>query len=146
MTGSAAAILDIDGTLVDTNYQHAIAWYRAFRHHGLTLPMWRIHYHIGMGGDQIVPALAGEEFAEEHAKEVRDTEKGCYRELIDEVEPLPGARALLERLTGREARLRPGRLELPFADDYELAELAEALERALAGLEGAGLQSPRAGD
>ena len=92
------AIVDVDGTLVDTNYQHSIAWYRAFRHHGLTLPMWRIHYHIGMGGDQIVPALAGEEFAEKHAKEVRDTEKGCYRELIGEVEPLPGARELLERL------------------------------------------------
>jgi len=92
------AIVDVDGTLVDTNYQHAIAWYRAFREHGLTLPMWRIHRHIGMGGDQIVPALAGEEFAEEHGEEVRDTEKGCYRELIGEVEPLPGARALLERL------------------------------------------------
>ena len=92
------AIVDVDGTLVDTNYQHAIAWYRAFRQHGLTIPLWRIHRHIGMGGDQIVPALAGEEFAEEHGKEVRDTEKGCYRELIDEVEPLPGARPLLERL------------------------------------------------
>ena len=92
------AIVDVDGTLVDTNYQHTIAWYRAFRNHGLTLPMWRIHRSIGMGGDQIVPALAGEEFAEEHGEEVRDTEKGCYRELIGEVEPLPGARALLERL------------------------------------------------
>ncbi len=92
------AIVDVDGTLVDTNYHHAIAWYRAFRHHGLTIPLWRIHRHIGMGGDQIVPALAGEEFGEEHGKEVRDTEKGCYRDLIDEVELLPGARALLERL------------------------------------------------
>ena len=92
------AIVDVDGTLVDTNYQHAIAWYRAFREHGLTIPVWRIHRHIGMGGDQIVPALAGEEFADEHGKEVRETEKGCYRELIGEVEPLPGARDLLQRL------------------------------------------------
>jgi HAD superfamily hydrolase (TIGR01509 family) len=97
---SLTAIVDVDGTLVDTNYQHTIAWYRAFRHHGVTLPMWRIHRHIGMGGDQIVPALAGEEFAEERGEDVRDTEKECYRELIDEVEPLPGARALLERLKG----------------------------------------------
>ncbi len=58
------AIVDVDGTLVDTNYQHAIAWYRAFREHGLTIPVWKVHRHIGMGGDQIVPALAGEEFAE----------------------------------------------------------------------------------
>ena len=52
-----AAILDVDGTLVDTNYQHAIAWYRAFRQHGIVLPIWRIHRHIGMGGDQLVAAL-----------------------------------------------------------------------------------------
>ncbi len=56
----ATAILDIDGTLVDTNYQHAIAWYRAFRRHGIVLPVWRIHRHIGMGGDQLVAALTDE--------------------------------------------------------------------------------------
>jgi beta-phosphoglucomutase-like phosphatase (HAD superfamily) len=44
-----AAILDVDGTLVDTNYQHALAWYRAFRQHDELLPIWRIHRHIGMG-------------------------------------------------------------------------------------------------
>ena len=49
-----AAILDIDGTLVDTNYHHAIAWYRAFRQNEVVLPIWRIHRHIGMGGDQLV--------------------------------------------------------------------------------------------
>ena len=53
-----AAILDIDGTLVDTNYQHAIAWYRAFLQSDVVLPLWRIHRHIGMGGDQLVAALA----------------------------------------------------------------------------------------
>ena len=54
-----AAILDVDGTLVDTNYQHTLAWYRAFRQHGIVLPIWRIHRHIGMGGDQLVESLAG---------------------------------------------------------------------------------------
>ena len=57
---AAAAILDIDGTLVDSNYQHAIAWHRAFREHGLTLPLWRLHRHIGIGGDQFVAAVAGD--------------------------------------------------------------------------------------
>ena len=52
VTRPAAAILDIDGTLVDTNYQHAVAWFRAFRRLGLTLPLYRVHRHIGMGGDQ----------------------------------------------------------------------------------------------
>ena len=56
-----AAILDVDGTLVDSNYQHAIAWYRAFREHDLSPPVWRIHRHIGMGGDQLVAAVAGDE-------------------------------------------------------------------------------------
>ena len=55
------AILDVDGTLVDTNYQHAIAWYQAFRRHEVVLPVWRVHRHIGMGGDQLVAALAGDE-------------------------------------------------------------------------------------
>ena len=55
-----AAILDVDGTLVDTNYHHALAWYRAFRQHDKLVPIWRIHRHIGMGGDQLVAALAGD--------------------------------------------------------------------------------------
>jgi HAD superfamily hydrolase (TIGR01549 family) len=96
-----AAILDIDGTLVDTNYQHAIAWYRAFRAHGVVLPLWLIHRHIGMGGDQLVAALAGEEFDAERGDSVRDAEKGLYMELIEEVEPLDGARDLLECLRER---------------------------------------------
>ncbi len=54
-------VLDIDGTLVDTNYQHAIAWHRALRAHGYAVQLWQIHRHIGMGGDQIVAALIGEE-------------------------------------------------------------------------------------
>jgi HAD superfamily hydrolase (TIGR01549 family) len=96
-----AAILDIDGTLVDTNYQHAIAWYRAFRAHEVILPLWRIHRHIGMGGDQLVAALAGDDFDAEHGDAVRDAEKERYMELIEEVEPLDGARELLVRLDER---------------------------------------------
>ena len=92
------AILDIDGTLVDTNYHHAVAWYRAFRHHGLVLPIWRIHRSIGMGGDQLVPALAGDEWEAEHGDDVRAAEKERYSELIEEVNPLPRARELIQRL------------------------------------------------
>ncbi len=93
-----AAILDVDGTLVDTNYHHAIAWYRAFREHGIVLPLWRIHRHIGMGGDQFVKALAGEELEEEKGDEIRSAEKSRYFELIEEVEPLAGARELIADL------------------------------------------------
>jgi beta-phosphoglucomutase-like phosphatase (HAD superfamily) len=99
------AILDIDGTLVDTNYQHAIAWYRAFREHELVLPVWRIHRHIGMGGDQLVAALSDERTERERGDEIRATEKERYFELIDEVETMDGSRELIEQLKGRGHRV-----------------------------------------
>src|ERR1700759_3425811 len=94
----SAAILDIDGTLVDTNYHHAVAWYRAFRQHGFTLPLWRIHRSIGMGGDQLVGALAGDGFEREQGDAVRAAEGVLYMQLIAEVQPLAGARAVIEDL------------------------------------------------
>jgi HAD superfamily hydrolase (TIGR01549 family) len=97
-----AAILDIDGTLVDTNYHHAVAWYRAFRRHDIVLPVWRIHRHIGMGGDQLVEALTDAETESDHGDSIRDAEKGLYMELIDEVEPFEGARELIEDLKFRD--------------------------------------------
>jgi beta-phosphoglucomutase-like phosphatase (HAD superfamily) len=83
VTRPPAAILDIDGTLVDTKYHHAVAWFRAFRRLDQTLPLYRIHRHIGMGGDQPVGALEGD----------------LYKELIDEVRPLAGARELADGWT-----------------------------------------------
>ena len=96
-----AAILDIDGTLVDTNYHHAIAWYRAFRQHDEVLPIWRIHRHIGMGGDHLIQALCGDEVDEEKGEDIRAAEKALYMALIVEVEPLRGARDLIVDLKGR---------------------------------------------
>jgi HAD superfamily hydrolase (TIGR01509 family) len=93
-----AAILDIDGTLVDTNYHHAIAWYRAFRQNEVILPIWRIHRHLGMGGDQLVGAVAGEEVEAEKGDDIRDAESTLYFALIDEVEPMRGARELIVEL------------------------------------------------
>jgi HAD superfamily hydrolase (TIGR01509 family) len=98
---SRIAILDVDGTLVDTNYHHAIAWFRAFRRHSLTLQVWRIHRHIGMGGDQLVAALAGDEVEERLGDSIREAESELYRELIDEVQPMEGSREVIEDL--REA-------------------------------------------
>jgi HAD superfamily hydrolase (TIGR01509 family) len=96
-----AAILDIDGTLVDTNFHHAIAWYRAFHQHELVLPIWRIHRHIGMGGDQLVESLCGKDVENEKGDDIRAAEKVLYSELIGEVEPLQGARELIEDLKER---------------------------------------------
>jgi HAD superfamily hydrolase (TIGR01509 family) len=100
-----AAILDIDGTLVDTNYQHAIAWYLAFRQHDVVLPVWRIHRHIGMGGNQLVEALAGEELDRELGDGIRAAEKALYLASIETVEPLEGARELIEHLKGQGRRV-----------------------------------------
>ena len=95
------AILDIDGTLVDTNYHHAIAWYRAFKQHEIVLPIWRIHRHIGMGGDQLVGALTDEETEQEKGDDIRSSEKTLYFQLIDEVRPMAGSRELIEQLKSR---------------------------------------------
>jgi phosphoglycolate phosphatase-like HAD superfamily hydrolase len=97
----SAAILDVDGTLVDSNYQHAIAWYRAFREQDVTPPVWRIHRHIGMGGDQLVAAVAGDEVEERLGDAIRDAEGRHYGELIGEVRPFEGARELLVELRER---------------------------------------------
>ena len=99
------AILDIDGTLVDTNYQHSLAWYRAFREHGIVLPIWRIHRHTGMGGDQMVEALTDEKTEREKGDAIRKSEKGYYSELIGEVETMDGSRELIAELGRRGHRV-----------------------------------------
>jgi HAD superfamily hydrolase (TIGR01509 family) len=99
------AILDIDGTLVDTNYQHSIAWFRAFRRHGITLALWRIHRHIGMGGDQAVQALTDEDTEHRQGESIRAAEKEEYGKLIGEVQTMAGARELIAELGRRGHRV-----------------------------------------
>ncbi|MCO7220186.1 HAD family hydrolase [Klenkia sp. PcliD-1-E] len=89
------AVLDVDGTLVDSNYHHALAWYRAFRSLGETVPVWRLHRLIGMGGDQLVAAVGGEELEERLGDQVRDRWQQEVQPLLGELSPLPGARDLL---------------------------------------------------
>jgi HAD superfamily hydrolase (TIGR01549 family) len=98
---AAAALLDLDGTLVDTNYQHALAWYRAFREHDIVVPVWRLHRHVGMGGDQLVEAIAGPDVDAERGDSIRAVEKDRYHEMIGEVELMPGARRLIAELSDR---------------------------------------------
>ena len=125
------AILDVDGTLVDSVYHHALAWHRALRRCGVVLPVWRIHRHIGMGGDQLVSSLCGEEFEAERGDEARAAEAECFEALIDEVEPLDGARELLQEIKRREHRLvLASSAKEPELDHYldllEARELADA--------------------
>ena len=99
------AILDIDGTLVDTNYHHAIAWYRAFRQHELVVPLWRIHRAIGMGSDQLIEHLVGKDKDEEVGDSIRAAEGPLYLAFIEEAEPLEGARGLIEDLKQRGSKV-----------------------------------------
>jgi HAD superfamily hydrolase (TIGR01549 family) len=125
-----AAILDIDGTLVDTNYHHAIAWYRAFRRHEVVVPVWRIHRHIGMGGDQLVGAVAGDEVEKRLGDAVRAAQDEEYGKLIGETAPFEGAAELLRTLKRRGHRLvlassaKPHEVEhyLGLLDAAELAD------------------------
>ncbi len=125
------AILDIDGTLVDTNFHHAIAWYRAFRQHGFVLPIWQIHRHIGMGGDQMVGSLIGEGAEEEQGDDIRAAEKALYLAMIEEVEPFEGARQLIVDLKARGATVvlassaKPNELE-HYLDLLDARDVADA--------------------
>jgi HAD superfamily hydrolase (TIGR01549 family) len=97
---TAAVLFDIDGTLVDSTYHHAVAWHRAFsRITGDEVPpMWRLHRAIGMGGDRLVTAVAGEQVEERHGDDLRDTWREEYVEIRAEVRPLPGAEKLVHQL------------------------------------------------
>jgi phosphoglycolate phosphatase-like HAD superfamily hydrolase len=98
MTDGTCAIVDMDGTLVDTNYQHTVAWARAFAEYGLRVPLWRIHRHNGMGGDQLVASVAGTDVETRLGDPLRAAESRHYGEMIDDVAPLPGGADLLRRL------------------------------------------------
>lgn len=91
-------LLDVDGTLIDSSYHHAIAWYRAFRRHGIDLPVWRVHRAIGMGGDTLVPFLVGDEVDERIGDTLRKDWLQEYTPLLDEVSPLEGAADLVRSL------------------------------------------------
>lgn len=95
------AIFDIDGTLVDSNYQHALAWYRAFRTHDLTVPVWQLHRAIGMGGDLLVAHVTNDDIEAELGDDLRDAWTNEFDRLIDEIRPFDGAQELLVEVRRR---------------------------------------------
>jgi HAD superfamily hydrolase (TIGR01509 family) len=97
-----ALVFDLDGTLVDSVYQHVLAWHEALRTTGMELSVWRIHRRIGMSGGLFARALlreTGRELDGELRVRLQDLHAQAYRRQVDQVRPLPGAQALLRRLT-----------------------------------------------
>ena len=112
-----AFLFDLDGTLVDSVYQHVLAWKQALDHEGIELSVWRIHRKIGMSGGLFTDQLLREtrsEMSTERIERLRRAHAEAYRSLGNRVRPLPGARELLAALTGsgtRWAIATSGRME-----------------------------------
>jgi phosphoglycolate phosphatase-like HAD superfamily hydrolase len=98
-------VLDIDGTLVDTNYHHVIAWDRAFRHHDVAVPLWRVHRAIGMGGDRLLAYVAGDEAEDRYGDQIRARWEEEFDQLIDEVRPVDDAVELARAVKSRDLKL-----------------------------------------
>ena len=102
MTDGPAFLFDLDGTLVDSVYQHVLAWRAALEDVGIALSVWRIHRRIGMSGGLFINALLRETEAgvtDEQITRIRTLHASAYSELAGQVRPLPGARELLATLT-----------------------------------------------
>ncbi|MGI8880588.1 MAG: HAD family hydrolase [Jatrophihabitans sp.] len=88
-------LFDLDGTLVDTVYLHAVCWGEALRQHGHVVPMYAIAKAIGLGSDKLLPHLLGDE--PEGADSISDAQAALYRAHQGRIAALPGARTLLAR-------------------------------------------------
>jgi len=97
-----AVVFDLDGTLVDSVYQHVLAWHHALHACGIELSIWRIHRRIGMSGGLFTRAFLREmdgEVDSELLERLRTLHGEAYRRFSDKVRPLPGALDLLDHLS-----------------------------------------------
>jgi HAD superfamily hydrolase (TIGR01549 family) len=104
-----AFLFDLDGTLVDSVYQHVLAWREVLARAGIELSVWRIHRRIGMSGGLFLNALVretGKRVGAEQAKRLRDEHAEAFVQRSGDVRPLPGAHDLLSELS---------RLNVPWA-------------------------------
>ena len=99
-----AALLDVDGTLIDSNLLHVLAWRRAFQRLGKQVAASSILYKVGMGGDRLAPAILGEDDEAVAQARAYHAEEYTKKGLIACAEPLPGAAALLEGLRARRVK------------------------------------------
>ena len=105
MTDRPALLLDLDGTLTDSVYQHAIAWHKALELGGIKLSVWRIHRRIGMSGGLLAESLAretGHDLSEKDAAKLKKAHARLFAAQLRDVRPLPGAQDLVRHLTKME--------------------------------------------
>src|SRR5439155_12690061 len=102
MPPGPAFLFDLDGTLIDSVYQHLLAWREALERAGTQLSVWRIHRRIGMSGGLLVNALlreTGRKMTADDAKNLQEWHAEAYRKFVPQVRPLPGAVELLSTLS-----------------------------------------------
>jgi HAD superfamily hydrolase (TIGR01509 family) len=116
-------LFDLDGTLVDTVYLHAVCWWQALRQHGLDIDTARVHRAIGMGSDRILDHLAPDRVDRDHDDAIRAAHGSLYAQYWDRIRPTAGARDLVRAVDARGLRV-------VFASSAGPPELA-AVRRAL---------------
>src|SRR5580704_5181857 len=102
LSARPALIFDLDGTLVDSVYQHVLAWRAALEQANIDLSVWRIHRRMGMSGGLMLNALSretGRAIDAEQAEKLQSVHMHEYLRHVSQVRPLPGARELLKKLT-----------------------------------------------
>ena len=102
MTDRPALLLDLDGTLTDSVYQHAIAWTKALESGGIKLSVWRIHRRIGMSGGLLAESLSrevGRELSDKEAARLKATHARLFKKQIRDIRLLPGAKELMQHLS-----------------------------------------------
>lgn len=119
-----AALFDVDGTLVDSNYLHVTAWWEALRQSGHDVPAAVIHHAIGLGSTDLLDHVLGEHRDRDRDDAISKAHKTLYATHFETLNPLPGAGDLLRALDNRGWRIGL----VTSADDRELAAMREAID------------------
>jgi len=117
-------LFDVDGTLVDTTFLHAVCWAEAMRQNGHPVPMADVHHAIGMSGDKLLDHVLGEDREHDADDAMDDAHKTLYKQYWGRLRPLPGAADLLRTCAGRGLDV----VLASSASDEELAALRSALD------------------